>query len=112
MRKVTQQITEAFLNGRKLTVGNSMTDGNAIFLHGNKIAWRDNARLYISMCGWGTPTTRERLNGVLRGINSDLYVCQKNHEQLLINKETKLRIPMIQSGANVTVQVMTNGVTL
>ena len=105
MRKVTEQITEAFLNGRKLTVGNSMTDGNSIFLHGNKIAWRDEGELYISMCGWGTPTTRERLNGLLRGINSDLFVCQINHEQLLVNNKTKVKIPMIQSNADVIVRV-------
>ena len=105
MRKVTQQITEAFLNGRKLTVGNSMTDGNAIFLHGNKIAWRDEGELFISMCGWGTPTTRERLNGLLRAISADIYVCQRNHEQLLINDKTKVQIPMIQSNANVIVRV-------
>ena len=105
MRKVTEQITEAFLNGRKLTVGNSMTDGNSIFLHGNKIAWRDEGELYISMCGWGTPTTRERLNGLLRTINADVRIRQRNYEQLLVNDKTKVQIPMIQSNADVIVRV-------
>ncbi len=106
MRKITKQITEAFLNGRKLTVGNSMTDGNAIFLHGNKIAWRDEGELYISMCNWGTPTTRERLNGLLDEINADVYICQRNYEQLLINRKTNVSFPMIQSNANVAVRVV------
>ena len=52
MRKVTERIKKAFENGKSLKIGNTRTDGESVFLHGNEIA------------GWNTPTTRERVNGI------------------------------------------------
>lgn len=68
MRKVTQKTCNAFENRRKCTSGNTYTDGNALYLHGNKIAEWIDGELYISSCGWETVTTKERLNG-LHGVN-------------------------------------------
>lgn len=78
MRKVTSQIVSAFYAGDKRTVGNTMTDGNAIYLHGNKIAEKREDGIYISNAGWSTVTTKERLNG-LRGVS----ISQKNWEWFL-----------------------------
>ena len=64
MRKVTQLISTAFKNNQKLSISNTMTDGQSVFLHGHRIAWKDEGKLQISMCGWPTVTTRERINGV------------------------------------------------
>jgi|SRR6185369_3289418 len=64
MRNVTSQIVEAFGARRAARISNSSTDGQALFLHGNKIAeWRDNG-LWVTTAGWNTVTTRERLNGL------------------------------------------------
>ena len=59
MRKVTETIAESFYKGFKKTVSNTHTDGVNVWLHGNKIAWRnqDNT-LSVTLAGWGTPTTR------------------------------------------------------
>ena len=66
-----------------------MTDGNALFLHGNKIA--EYASLYkndgddsinITLAGWDTVTTRERLNG-LRGVS----VYRRKGETILNGKK-------------------------
>lgn len=42
MRKVSEQIARAFLNGQAKSVGNSSTDGKQLFLHGNLIARKDD----------------------------------------------------------------------
>ena len=65
MRKVTQQIKQAFKNGTSLKVGNTRTDGQTVWLHGNAIVKRDpDGLVRWSLAGWNTPTTRERVNGI------------------------------------------------
>ena len=66
MRQVTNEVVRAFLNGEPKAISNSMTDGKSLYLWGNEIArFNDNGKLEISLCGYNTVTTRERLNGVL-----------------------------------------------
>ena len=77
MRAVTEQIKTAFDNGQKKTVNNTWTDGQAVWLHGNKIVERRDDGVYFCMCGWGTPTTRERINGI-----TGAGIYQKNHTQM------------------------------
>ena len=62
-RKVTRTIREAFLARSRKTVGNTSTDGDSVYLHGNEIVHRDSISGEIFLCtaGWNTPTTRERL---------------------------------------------------
>ena len=65
MRKVTQQIKQAFEQGKSLKVGNTKTDGQTVWLHGNAIVKRDpDGLVRASLAGWNTPTTRERVNGI------------------------------------------------
>jgi hypothetical protein len=67
MRKITREIVYAFEYGRTLKIGNSRTDGNALYLFNNKIAEHKFDGLWISNAGWQSTTTKERLNG-LRGV--------------------------------------------
>lgn len=79
MRKVTQQIKEAFERGEAKTVGNTTTDGNTVWLHGNAIVKRDpDGLVRWSLAGWNTPTTRERVNGI---VNAGVH--QVNFEAVL-----------------------------
>lgn len=64
MRKITEKIVRAFLNGETLRIDNSYTNGQDLFLFGNKIAVRTGNGLWISNAGWKTKTTKERLNGL------------------------------------------------
>jgi hypothetical protein len=64
MRQVTQQIVDAFLEGRNLKVGNSRSFDGAIYLHNNKIAEYRADGLWITNAGWMSNTTKERLNGL------------------------------------------------
>jgi hypothetical protein len=79
MRQVTSQVVRAFHQGKKKTVDNTSTDGQAIYLHGNKIVRRtEDGGIEISTAGWGhSSTTRERLNAFAS-------VSQKNW-QLYLN---------------------------
>ena len=66
MRKITREISTAFLDSRSLYKGNTTTDGSEIKLFGNLIAyWDTDSTVAITLAGWNTVTTRERLNGLL-----------------------------------------------
>ena len=83
MRKVTQQIKAAFEQGKSLKVGNTKTDGNSVWLHGNRIVMRqEDGRVWATLAGWNTPTTRERVNGI-----TGIGFYQKDFEPMLKGEE-------------------------
>ena len=96
MRKVTEQAKQAFNNGTPFSKGNTAVivsgDEVSLTLHGNKIMWwhkADPLNLHFCMCGWGSVTTRERLNGMLP---NPWGISQRDGKQYLvengqINKE-------------------------
>lgn len=63
----------------------------AMYLFGNKIAeWGTGHELFFNLCGWGTLTTRARLDGILEQLRNKrllspvahrMYLSQRNHEQ-------------------------------
>jgi len=55
----------AFRVGKSLTVGNTSVIDNEVRLHGNLIAKRKGDDIYVTLAGWNTPTTRERVNGII-----------------------------------------------
>ena len=84
MRKESQKIARAFLDGKPASAARTVTDGQAVFLHGHKIAWRDDdGALVVSLAGWGTVTTRDRLNTIFRLANLGAGVYQRKGEQFL-----------------------------
>lgn len=89
MREETRKICTAFIKGERARAARTYTDGAVLFLHENAIAWWnceytkepdnkaivsnwrfvsdvDRNILHMSCCGWGTPTTFDRLNGLLQ----------------------------------------------
>jgi hypothetical protein len=67
MRKTTEVVVGAFLAGKARKMGNTSTDGTILRLHGNRIAERmPDGSIVATLAGWGTVTTRERLNGLCR----------------------------------------------
>jgi len=104
MRKITRLAARAFIEGREFHRDNTSVviaqtgygDVKRLLLHGNIIAIQDlfsNTRnpskslmrtkgnLQITLAGWGTPTTRERLNGLLTEMGKREGIWQRNHEQ-------------------------------
>jgi len=68
MRQITEKITRAFERRESLSIDNSRTDGNSLWLFENRIAeWREDG-LWVTNAEWTSQTTKERLNG-LTGVN-------------------------------------------
>jgi hypothetical protein len=65
MRIVSKKIAVSFENNRSRKVGNTHTDGQSVFLYGNKIIERrEDGSVWVSLAGWNTPTTRSRINDI------------------------------------------------
>ena len=88
MRHETRRIVQAFMARTPRNEKRTTTDGTSLFLHGNKIAWwEDDRSLRVTMAGWGTVTTRERLNGVMEFFNNTRPFHQKAGEQYMDDRE-------------------------
>lgn len=67
-RQVTKDIVRAFLNGENRKISNSEVHADCtgvyMYLFGNLIARRVGERTQVTLAGWNSQTTRERLNGL------------------------------------------------
>ena len=76
-RQITKDSVRAFLNDQTFCKSNTTVtrkDGvTSLLLWGNRIAYKQDGKLFVSLCGYNTTTTRERLNGI-----PCLSVCSKN----------------------------------
>ena len=97
MRKVSTLAATALCNGRTFSKLNNTrvnydNGANALVmrLHDNPIAaWQyDDETLSVSLAGYNTVTTRERVNAVLEVAGSPYRFKQKNHEAIVINTLT------------------------
>lgn len=64
MRQVTKEAVEALENGHRYFRSNTFVNGDSLFLHGNEIVRKVEGGYEITLAGWNTTTTRERLNGL------------------------------------------------
>lgn len=83
MRNITKQIAIALRNNVSKSNGNTVCTGSCVKLHGNEIARVIDGKLEITLAGWPTVTTRERVNGILSEFGSPLRVHQSQHTQYL-----------------------------
>ena len=88
MRVIEQQMCAAIRARRNMTRGNTRVEiantlGNwRVYLHGNLIATGGSAGLSVTLAGWGTVTTRSRVNALLRAFaQGGAYVYQSKHAQ-------------------------------
>jgi hypothetical protein len=74
MRKVTSQMIQALKAGRSRSMGNTtvtvvengvLGSYATVRLHGNLIAELTPRTVRVTLAGWNTPTTRDRVNAVL-----------------------------------------------
>ena len=114
MRKITKESSKAFVNFEQFKKDNTEVKITSspknllhlyrppypdeiakFYLHGNCIAEVTRKTLpecfgskstEIDLCGWHTPTTRERINGILDALGYDFRIAQRNHEQVLIKQ--------------------------
>ena len=87
MRRIEEQMLATIKTGKARSLGNTMvTDGGAVYLHGNKIAQYsalDNT-LRLDACGWFTMTTRSRLDALCELLDGN-YRASIRHGILAID---------------------------
>lgn len=84
MRMVTRQLVKAFLDERRVKSKNTHTDERTLYLHGNAIAWRpysshNPGAICMTLAGWNSVTTRERLNGLCERLFNQRPFHSKNY---------------------------------
>lgn len=95
MRKISLLAGRAFSHFKNFNRDNTTVckaaDGTMeLWLHGHLIAKRSSTgALLVSLCGWPTPTTRERLNGLLDtlGYRPGYGLYQSKHVQYIGDEE-------------------------
>jgi len=91
MRQVTKNAVNAFKADNKFSGSNTKVltykAGTQMLLHKNIIAEKyfkmPHDKISISLSGWNTVTTRERLNGILKAYNRQYAIAQRNYEPYL-----------------------------
>ena len=95
MLKIEQSMNKALVDGKDFSQSNTTVvwvrheNGDphsaSIYLHGNKIGWyywsgtEESWMLLLDDCNWQTPTTKSRLNALLRGIvEGNFYLYQED----------------------------------
>jgi hypothetical protein len=92
MRKVTKNAVNAFKADNKFSGSNTNVltykAGTQMILHKNIIAEKyfkmPHDKISISLSGWNTVTTRERLNGILKAYNRQYAIAQRNYEPYIV----------------------------
>ena len=118
MRKITKESSKAFVNFEPYKKDNTEVsfgwtpkrndetnytfkekETACLFLHGNNIAEitrlsdsKETISINLDLCGWRTPTTRERINGVLDALGYDFRIAQRKGEQGLIKERDILKL--------------------
>jgi len=85
MRQETDKIARAFFRRTAANAARTRTNGEIVWLHNNRIAWRTlDGDIGFTLAGWPTVTTRERINGLLNVFGQSRWgVTQRKHEQYL-----------------------------
>ena len=67
---ISTKAAAAFLNNYNFNLSNTNVYSKAMYLHNNKILWKDeNGAICFSLCGWDTLTTCARLRAACLPIN-------------------------------------------
>jgi len=70
MKKIEAEMCRAVQLGSACRISNTTVEKDAgvtvVRLHGNAIFKRDGDKLWFSLAGWNTVTTRSRVNALLR----------------------------------------------
>jgi len=81
-RKESTKIVSAFMNKTSAKGKRTHTDGTGLYLHGHKIAWHgEGGAIHATLAGWGTTTTRDRLNTLTRHVHGRAMFSQKGGVQ-------------------------------
>lgn len=83
MEKNVADVIRAFIDRKPCHVPkyNTETDGTALRFHASKIAWwGDDRSLHMTLAGWATPTTKDRLNVLCRHLDLGSFTQRGNRQ--------------------------------
>jgi len=84
-RKNTMKMVRALINGKQAFALNDSVMNGVWEYHGNKIAYYHDGKLHVTLCGYGTVTTRERINQLLTSLGSGrVGFAQRNNKQVIV----------------------------
>jgi hypothetical protein len=87
MRQESHDIATAFKARTKCKRPRTYTDGEKVYLFDNLIAWRNaDGSISLTLCGHGTPTTRDRLNSLCQILFDTRPFHQKDHKQYYLDQ--------------------------
>lgn len=86
MRKESQRICKAFIARKHAKGARTTSLGSDLLLHGNRIAWWNaDGSISMTLAGWGTVTTRDRLNTLCELLGQGRPYHQHKGEQYFDN---------------------------
>ncbi len=91
MRLIERQMNKAILNCKDWKSDNTEVtysprrDASYVFLHGNHIATILETSIALYTCGYKTPTTKSRLNAILKEHGNDARIFQKDFEWFVVD---------------------------
>ena len=91
MRVIEREMNTAILNSQNWKSDNTEVvysperDASYVYLHGNHIATIGETFLQVYTCGYKTPTTKSRLNAILKEHGNDARIFQSNFEWFVID---------------------------
>jgi hypothetical protein len=84
-RKNTMKMVRALINGKQATSKNDKVKGGVWEYHENKIAYYHNGKLHVTLCDYGTVTTRERINQLLTSLGCGrVGFAQRKGKQVIV----------------------------
>jgi hypothetical protein len=91
MREISKYAAIALREGKTFRRANTtVTDSGYLLLHGSGIARKTESGLCVSLCGWNTVTTRERLNALLDCYGYSNYrIVQRKGFPYFLNMNTR-----------------------
>jgi hypothetical protein len=97
VNRLTRDACQAFIDGDDMTRGNTHVHHNGrpagaisrLYLHGHLIAERDGIIIRITMAGYASNVTRERLNGLLELLNINRRIHVEKHAHYFRNTLTQ-----------------------
>lgn len=86
MSKQNREVIRAFLRGQAARSANTFTEGSTLYLYKSPIVRRHTFGYKVSLCGYPTPTTRDRLNTFFQEAGLDYKVYQRQGQNYINNE--------------------------
>jgi hypothetical protein len=107
MRKITLEACQAFFDRKPFRCDNTQVEircysydySTVMLLHGNEIARKVGKQITLTLAGWPTVTTRDRLNGILQYAGIAERFRQHKNKQYFGEDEVSIRASVVVTTA-------------